>query len=74
MIDKLKLKHPVQMLCNQLDVAISGYSAYGNGKSASPRKQEDLRLLTHILAAHARGRGILDLVNKMDKHPLIRLN
>ena len=58
MIDKLKLKHPVQMLCNQLDVAISGYSAYGNGKSASPRKQEDLHLLTHILAAHARGRGI----------------
>ena len=58
MIDKLKLKHPVQMLCNQLDVAISGYCAYGNGKSASPRKQEDLRLLTHIRAAHERGRGI----------------
>ena len=46
------------MLCNQLNVAMSSYSAYCNGKPASSRKQEDLRLLTHIRAAHDRGRGI----------------
>ena len=46
------------MLCSQLNVAISGYSAHCNGKPVSPRKQEDLRLLTHIRAAHARGRSV----------------
>ena len=46
------------MLCNQLNVAVSGYSAYCNGKPAPARKQEDLRLLTHIRAAHERGRSI----------------
>ena len=58
MIDPLKLKHPLPMLCNQLNVAVSGYSAYCNGKPVSTRKQADLRLLTHIRAAHARGRGV----------------
>lgn len=58
MIDKLKTKHPVQILCSQLNVAISGYSAHCNGKPISPRKQDDLRLLTHIRAAHARSRGV----------------
>ena len=50
MIDSLRLKHPLPMLCNQLDVAVSGYSAYCNGKLASSRKQDDLRLLTHTHA------------------------
>ena len=46
------------MLCHQLNVAVSGYSAYCNGKPISTRKQEDMRLLTHIRAAHERGRRI----------------
>ena len=46
------------MLCNQLNVAISGYSAYCNGKRPSPRKLEDLRLTVKIKAAHERGRRI----------------
>ena len=58
MIDKLKLKHPLQMLCKQLNVAISGYSAYCNGKQPSARKLEDLRLTVKIKAAHERGRRI----------------
>jgi len=58
MIDSLKAKHPLPMLCHQLNVAVSGYSAYCNGRPSSTRKQEDLRLLTHIRAAHERGRGI----------------
>ena len=58
MIDSLKRKHPLHILCNQLNVALSGYSAYYHGKAASARKQEDLRLLTHIRAAHERGRRI----------------
>ena len=57
MIDKLKAQHPVQMLCRQLDVSVSGYLA-NHSKPPSPRKQEDLRLLTHIRAAHTKGRGI----------------
>lgn len=58
MIDSLKLKHPMQMLCKQLDVAISGYSAYCSGKQPSARKLEDLRLTVKIKAAHERGRRI----------------
>lgn len=58
MIDKLKAKHPVQILCNQLNVAVSGYFAYFNGKQPSPRKLEDLRITVKIKAAHERGRGI----------------
>ena len=58
MIDKLKTKHPVQMLCSQLNVEVSGYSAYCNGKPTSTRKQEDLRLIIYIRATHARGRCV----------------
>ena len=58
MIESLKLKHPLRMLCNQLNVAVSGYAAYCSGKPASPRKQEELHLLTHIRAAHERRRGV----------------
>ena len=46
------------MLCDQLIVAVSGYSAYCSGKPASPRKKDDLRLLKHIRAAHERWRGV----------------
>ena len=46
------------MLSNQLNVAVSGYCAYCNDKPSSTRKQEDICLLTHIRAAHERGRGI----------------
>lgn len=56
MIDKLKAKHPVPMLCQQLGVSVSAYLAQHN-KPLSTRKQEDKRLLAHIRAAHARGRG-----------------
>jgi len=63
MIDSLKLKHPLQMLCNQLNIAISGYSAYCNGKQPSPRKLEDLRLTVKIKAAHERGRRIYGASN-----------
>ena len=45
------------MLCKQLDVSVSGYLA-NHSKSPSARKQEDLRLLTYIRAAHTKGRGI----------------
>ena len=58
MIDKLKSKHPMPMLCKQLNVAISGYSAYCNGKQPSPRQLEDLRLTVAIKVAHERGRRI----------------
>ena len=57
MINSFKLNHPLPMLCNQLNVAVSAYCAYCNWKLASPRKQ-DLCLLTHIHAAHERRRGI----------------
>lgn len=57
MIDKLKAKHSVQMLCRQLNVSVSGYLAHQHNP-ASPHKQEDLRLTIAIKAAHARGRGI----------------
>lgn len=56
MINKLKAKHSVQMLCSQLNVSISGYLAHQH-KPPSPRRQEDQRLITYIRAAHERGRG-----------------
>jgi hypothetical protein len=58
MIDKLKAKHSVQILCSQLNVSVSGYLAHRH-KPASPRKQEDLHLTIAIKAAHARGQGLL---------------
>ena len=57
MIDKLKSQHAVQRLCQQLNVAMSGYLAHRNGRRDSERKQQDQRLLLYIRAAHARGRG-----------------
>ncbi len=57
MIDKLKTKHPVKLLCKQLAVSMSGYLGH-HYKPPSPHKQEDLRLTVAIKAAHARGRGI----------------
>lgn len=58
MIDQLKSQHAVQRLCQQLNVAISGYLAHSHGKPDSERKQQDQRLLVYIRGAHARGRGI----------------
>ena len=58
MIDKLKSQHAVQRLCQQLNVAMSGYLAHSQGRPSSERKQQDQRLLVYIRAAHARGRGI----------------
>ena len=58
MIDKLKTKHPEQMLCSQLNVAVSGYSANCNGKPTSSREQEYLCLIIHLRAAHVRGCGV----------------
>ena len=57
MIDKLKSQHSVQRLCQQLNVAMSGYLAHSQGRPSSERKQQDQRLLVYIRAAHARGRG-----------------
>jgi putative transposase len=57
MIAKLGIQHSILKLCQMLDVARSGYQAWRNGKS-SLRKQDDLRLLAHIRAAHVRGREI----------------
>lgn len=56
MIDSLKAKHPLQMLCQQLNVSVSGYLAHQHNP-VSGRKQRDQRLITHIRAAHERGRG-----------------
>lgn len=58
MIDKLKTQHAVQRLCQQLNVAMSGYLAHSHSKAPSPRQSEDQRLIVYIKAAHARGRGI----------------
>lgn len=57
-IDQLRDKHTVDKLCKLLDVAKSGYQSYAAGKVTAPSKLEDLRLLTHIKAAHAHGRGV----------------
>lgn len=56
MIDKLSPKHPLPMLCKQLNVSVSGYLSYGS-REPSLRKQQDQYFLTHIRAAHERGRG-----------------
>lgn len=58
MIDKLNSQHSVQRLCQQLNVAMSGYLDHSHGRPDSERKQQDQRLLVYIRAAHARGRGI----------------
>lgn len=57
LIDQLRAQHPVSRLCDLLNVAKSGYQAWGRGKVVPARKLQDLRLLTAIKAAHQRGRG-----------------
>lgn len=54
----LMVQHAVQRLCQQLNVAMSGYLAHSHGRPVSERKQQDQRLLVYIRATHARGRGI----------------
>ena len=49
-------KHPLQMLCNQLNVYVSGYLAHQQ-HPFSERQQRDQRLIAHIRAAHERGHG-----------------
>ena len=58
MIDKLRHTHPVDKLCQLVDVAKSGYQAWSRGKVIPARRLEDARLLVAIKAAHQRGRGI----------------
>ncbi|MEO6022010.1 MAG: IS3 family transposase [Burkholderiales bacterium] len=57
MIDRLRRSHPVNKLCDLLDVAESGYQAWSAGKVIPPRKREEARLLLAIQVAHQRGRG-----------------
>ena len=52
MIDKLRHTHPVDKLCQLMDVAKSGYQAWSRGKVIPARRLEDARLLTAIKAAH----------------------
>ena len=59
MIDKLRHTHPVDKLCQLMDVAKSGYQAWSRGKVIPARRLEDARLVAAINAAHQRGRGIL---------------
>ena len=42
MIDKLNIKHSVQMLCSRLNASVIGYLVRRH-KPASPHKQKDLR-------------------------------
>ena len=58
MIDKLRHTHPVDKLCQLVDVAKSGYQTWSRGKVIPARRLEDARLVTAIKAAHQRGRGI----------------
>jgi putative transposase len=58
MIDKLRHTHPVDKLCQLLDVAKSGYQTWCGGKAIPARRLEDARLVAAISAAHQRGRGI----------------
>ena len=58
MIDKLRHTHPVDKLCQLMDVAKSGYQTWSCGKVILARRLEDARLVTAIKAAHQRGRGI----------------
>ena len=57
MIDKLRHNHPVDKLCQLVDVAKSGYQAWSRGKVIPARRLEDARLVAAIKAAHQRGRG-----------------
>jgi putative transposase len=56
MVNLLKAKHPLRMLCNHLNISVSGYLAHQQ-HPVSQRQQRDQRLITHIRAAHERGRG-----------------
>ena len=56
MIKKLRSQYPVILLCQALDVAPSGYYAWGK-RPLSPRKKEEARLEIEIRAAHKRNRG-----------------
>ena len=58
MIDKLRHTHPVDKLCQLVDVAKSGHQAWSRGKVIPARRLEDTRLVAAIKAAHPRGRGI----------------
>ena len=58
MIDKLRHAHPVDKLCQLVDVAKSGYQTWSCGKAIPARRLEDARLVTAIKAAHQRSRGI----------------
>jgi putative transposase len=58
MIDKLRHTHPVDKLCQLVDVAKSGYQAWSRGKVVPARRLEDARPLAAIKAAHQRGRSI----------------
>jgi putative transposase len=57
MIDKLRHTHPVDKLCQLVDVAKSGYQAWRRGNVIPARRLEDKRLLAAIKAAHERSRG-----------------
>ena len=57
MIDKLRHTHPVDKLCQLVDVAKSGYQTWSRGKVIPARRLEDARFVTAIKAAHQRGRG-----------------
>lgn len=56
MIKQLTAKHPLKMLCQHLNVSVSGYLAHQH-QPTSRRKQRDQGLIVHIRAAHERGRG-----------------
>ena len=58
MIDKLRHAHPVDKLCQLVDVAKSGYQTWSRGKVIPAHRLEDARLVAAIRAAHQRGRGI----------------
>ncbi len=56
MIKQLTAKHPLKMLCQHLNISVSVYLAH-HQHLTSRRRQRDQRLITHIRAAHVRGRG-----------------
>ena len=58
MIHKLRPTHPVDKLCQLVEVAKSGYQTWSRGKVIPARRLEDARLVAAIKAAHQRGRGI----------------
>ena len=58
MINSLKLKHPLQMLCNQRNVAVRGLFCLLQWQTRL-RTQTSRPVLAHAhRVAHARGRGI----------------